>query len=67
MGSDGKLGMKCMKQQGAATIAQDKDSCVVYGMPKEVIEAGLVDVVTPLETIPLEICRTVQQGRAALV
>lgn len=67
MGSDGMLGMKLMKQHGAATIAQDKESCVVYGMPKEVIEAGLVDVVAPLAAIPREICRTVEQGRAVPV
>ena len=59
MGNDGKIGMEMMKCAGAATIAQEKESCVVYGMPKEVIEAGIVDVVTPLDLIANEISRTV--------
>ena len=59
--------LKLMKRHGAATIAQEKNSCVVYGMPREVIDAGLVDVVAPLETMAQEICRTVQQGKAVLV
>jgi two-component system chemotaxis response regulator CheB len=67
MGSDGKLGMKLIKRHGAATIAQGKNSCVVYGMPREVIDAGIVDVVAPLETMAQAICRTVQQGKAVLV
>jgi len=67
MGCDGKLGMKLMKRNGCATIAQDKSSCVVYGMPKEVIEAGVVDVVAPLHQIAHEICRTVKTNKAALV
>jgi len=67
MGNDGKLGMQLMKRCGAATIAQDKNSCVVYGMPREVVEAGIVDVVAPLETMAQEICKTVQQGKAVLV
>jgi len=67
MGSDGKLGMRLMKRHGAATIAQEKDSCVVYGMPREVVDAGLVDVITPLETMAQAICRTVQQGKEVLV
>jgi len=56
-----------MKRHGAATIAQEKDSCVVYGMPREVVDAGLVDVITPLETMAQAICRTVQQGKEVLV
>lgn len=67
MGSDGKLGMELMKRHGAATIAQEKGSCVVYGMPREVIEAGVVDVVAPLETMAQEIVRTIQQTKAVLV
>ena len=66
MGCDGKLGMKLLKRQGAVTIAQDEPSCVVYGMPKEVIEAGVVDTVVPLHAIAGEICKTVQRTQKAV-
>lgn len=58
MGVDGKLGMTITRSGGAASIAQDAQSCVVYGMPKAVIEAGLVDVVAPLDNIADEIIKT---------
>jgi len=38
MGKDGAAELKLMKEQGALTIAQDRDSSVVYGMPGEAIE-----------------------------
>jgi len=59
MGTDGKLGMKITKASGALSIAQEAESCVVYGMPKAVIEAGLVDIVAPLNNIAAEISRSV--------
>jgi two-component system chemotaxis response regulator CheB len=52
MGNDGAEGMKEMRVHGAATIAQDEESCVVFGMPKEAIAMGGVDHVLPLEAIP---------------
>ena len=58
MGTDGKLGMKIARAGGAVSIAQEAQSCVVYGMPKVVIEAGLVDIVAPLENIADEIIKT---------
>jgi len=51
MGDDGAKGMREMKDAGAFTIAQDEASCVVYGMPKEAVKAGAVDVTVPLEAI----------------
>jgi len=51
MGDDGARGMSEMKQAGAFNIAQDEDSCVVFGMPKEAIKKNAVDVVVPLERI----------------
>ncbi|MGZ3785628.1 MAG: chemotaxis-specific protein-glutamate methyltransferase CheB [Bdellovibrio sp.] len=51
MGADGAVGMKTLKNQGARTIAQDKDSCVVFGMPREAIEKGGVEKVLPLEKV----------------
>jgi len=51
MGSDGLIGMRKLKEKGGAVIAQDKDSCVVYGMPRAVVEAGLADEVVSLDDI----------------
>ncbi len=55
MGDDGAAGMKEMKDAGAATIAQDEATCAVFGMPKEAIAHGGVDVVVPLERIAREV------------
>ncbi|MCD4754276.1 MAG: chemotaxis response regulator protein-glutamate methylesterase [Deltaproteobacteria bacterium] len=57
MGADGTLGLKLMKRKGATIIGQDEASCVVYGMPKEAADAGIVDVVVSLRRISQEICR----------
>ncbi|MBC7778615.1 MAG: chemotaxis response regulator protein-glutamate methylesterase [Proteobacteria bacterium] len=51
MGKDGALGMREMHDAGAWNIAQDEDSCVVFGMPKEAIQSGGVDDVLPLGAI----------------
>jgi two-component system chemotaxis response regulator CheB len=52
MGSDGAKGMERIKKGKGSTIAQDEDSCLVFGMPKVAIERGCVDWVMPLEKIP---------------
>jgi two-component system chemotaxis response regulator CheB len=51
MGDDGARGMKQMHDRGARTIAQNEETCVVFGMPKEAIAAGAVDEVLPLPHI----------------
>jgi two-component system, chemotaxis family, protein-glutamate methylesterase/glutaminase len=51
MGDDGAQGLCEMKEAGAATIAQDEATCVVFGMPKEAIVRDAVDLVLPLEQI----------------
>jgi two-component system chemotaxis response regulator CheB len=51
MGGDGSKGMLEMSQAGAATIAQDEKSSVVWGMPLEAIKLGAVDDVLPLQSI----------------
>ncbi len=61
MGNDGTLGLKLMKRSGAFVIAQDEQSCVVFGMPGEAIKAGVVDVVAPLDELAGVIARTVRQ------
>jgi len=52
MGDDGAKGMLEMKEAGAYNIAQDEESCVVFGMPLKAIELGAVDKVIPLHRIP---------------
>jgi two-component system chemotaxis response regulator CheB len=51
MGKDGAAGMLKLRLAGAHTYAQDKDSCVVYGMPKEAVAVGGVEEVLPLGQI----------------
>ncbi len=51
MGDDGAAGVKAMHDAGAKIIAQDEESCVVFGMPKEAIALGVVDTILPLERI----------------
>ncbi|MDA3788713.1 MAG: chemotaxis response regulator protein-glutamate methylesterase [Desulfobacula sp.] len=59
MGSDGVLGLRLMKRLGAQVIAQDKQSCVVFGMPREAINAGVVNYIVPLNHIAAEIIKRV--------
>jgi two-component system chemotaxis response regulator CheB len=51
MGDDGARGLLEMKEAGAATIAQDEATSVVFGMPHEAIKRGAADKVLPLEAI----------------
>lgn len=51
MGKDGAIEMKRMKDRGAATIAQDKATSVVHGMPGEAIRLGAVDFILPSDRI----------------
>jgi two-component system chemotaxis response regulator CheB len=53
MGKDGALELKLMKEQGAVTIAQDKDTSVVHGMPGEAIRLGGATYVLPSEKISM--------------
>jgi len=59
MGADGAAGLLEMKNMGARTIAQDEQTCVVFGMPREAIKLGAVDKVLPLHHIAAEIIRMV--------
>jgi two-component system chemotaxis response regulator CheB len=65
MGNDGSLGCRQMKQRGAAIIAQDEASCVVFGMPREPIEQGVADAVVPLDEIASQIVRLTERGGVA--
>lgn len=57
MGSDGLSGAQLVKKAGGYVMAQNGESCVVYGMPKAVIEAGLADEILSLNEIPAGIQR----------
>jgi two-component system chemotaxis response regulator CheB len=59
MGDDGAVGMKEMKQSGAYNIAQNKDTCIVYGMPKEAIKVRAVDIVLPIQDISSHILKII--------
>lgn len=62
MGSDGAQGMKKLKESGAATIVQNEQTCVVYGMPRAAVELGAADQVLPLEQIPQAILRLLERS-----
>jgi len=57
MGRDGARGLAALKASGGTTLAQDKASSLVYGMPKAAIELGVVDTVSPLDRIAAVINR----------
>ena len=62
MGADGTQGLRLLKRGGCVSIAQDEASCVVFGMPREAIQAGLVDTVLPLNQIAGAITRLVGEA-----
>ena len=59
MGQDGLLGAKEVVKNGGFVIAQDEDSCVVYGMPKAVVDGKLCKEVLPLQEIGAYLAKTV--------
>ncbi|MGY3448615.1 protein-glutamate methylesterase/protein-glutamine glutaminase [Bradyrhizobium sp. USDA 4353] len=65
MGDDGARGLLEMRKLGAATRAQNEESCVVFGMPKEAIAHGAVEKVISLDQIPREIVKWHQAGHPA--
>ena len=52
MGCDGSAGLRLLKQKGAVTIAQDKATSIVYGMPKTAAETGCIDRIAALHDMP---------------
>lgn len=57
MGNDGLEGARVLKSKGGIIIAQDEETCVVYGMPKAVVNENLADLVLPIYEIPKAITR----------
>lgn len=66
MGSDGAKGLLEMKKQGAFTIAQDEQTCVVFGMPKEAIKLGAAEKVAPLQNVSQTIINSLKNGNGSL-
>lgn len=64
MGTDGTKGLRLLKRGGCPSIAQDQATSVVYGMPKEAVQAGLVDVVSPLSQVAGAIFKMVREAVA---
>ena len=62
MGNDGARGLLAMRQAGAHTIAQDENSCVVFGMPKEAIAMNAAAEVHPLDRMAGDVLRFQAQG-----
>jgi two-component system chemotaxis response regulator CheB len=65
MGSDGAAGLKEMRDQGAETVAQDENSCVVFGMPKEAIKLGAAGKVVSLSNLAETMLLLAQEPVAA--
>ena len=62
MGADGATGLLKMRQSGAYTIGQDKETCVVYGMPMEAYKLGACCEQQPLANIGKTICKRLTDG-----
>jgi len=62
MGRDGARGLLAIRQAGGFTLAQDQDSCVVYGMPREAVELGAAQAVLPLGEIAAALLQRVRRG-----
>ncbi len=59
MGNDGANGCKKIKETGGRVFAQSEETCVVYGMPRAVVEAGIADKIVSLEEMAGEIINAV--------
>ena len=59
MGSDGVEGAKVLKEKGGYMVAQSEQTCVVYGMPKAVVDAGLADEIVDLDDVAGALCARV--------
>lgn len=59
MGNDGLKGLTALKKTGGKVFAQNEETCIVYGMPKAVVDAGIADKVLPIEEMAGEIINAV--------
>jgi len=65
MGNDGALSMTRLRSQGGRTIAEAKETAIVWGMPGELVRAGGAAIVSPLDEIPARVLAMAAQGWAA--
>lgn len=59
MGCDGVVGLRAIREAGGRALAESEESCVIYGMPKAALDAGVVDKSVPLQRIADEILHAV--------
>jgi two-component system chemotaxis response regulator CheB len=62
IGTDGCEGLRVLRQMGGTVIAQDRESCVVYGMPRAVVDAGLADHIVGLDSLAEVVTNLVADG-----
>ena len=55
MGNNGVIGLGKMKSKGSIIIAENEKSCIVYGMPRAAVEAGICDHIVPIDHVAQEI------------
>jgi two-component system chemotaxis response regulator CheB len=59
MGTDGVEGLRAIRAAGGRTLAESEESCVIYGMPKAALEAGVAERAVPLSLMADEILAAV--------
>jgi len=64
MGDDGRKGACQVKDSGGRVIAESEETAVIYGMPKQVVNAGAADMVLPLQEIPAQIQIGIERNRS---
>ncbi|HET9864097.1 MAG TPA: chemotaxis protein CheB, partial [Steroidobacteraceae bacterium] len=64
MGDDGARGLQEMHDAGAATVAQDEATSVVWGMPGAAVKLGAVDEVVPLDQVAATVMRLIENAGA---
>jgi two-component system chemotaxis response regulator CheB len=62
MGDDGAKAMLKLRQSGAYTIAQDEETCIVYGMPRAAVECGAIEKILPLQEVAGDILSAAIRG-----
>jgi two-component system chemotaxis response regulator CheB len=63
LGRDGAEGLKHLHDKGALTVGQNRETCVVYGMPRAASELGALDKELPLDEIAGELCRLAEAAK----